>query len=459
MDRHLDRRQLLRIAGRGGAAAAAVAVVGRRGLTARTVAQEPPNFDGVELTATLIGGGAYDRLYTKLDEWQELTGARIDTSTRLAHSELNEKLRREYASGSPSFNWSSDHTIYWPEWQIALEPLRQYADEADLADFTPSVLEACTGLADGELYMIPRHVDIQLMYYRKDLFEDPKEQSDFRAKYGYDLQPPTNWQEWLDVAEFFTRPPDLFGFVAAGGGSFESLLASAGGQLLDEQNRPAWNSEQGRQALAHMVELYKVRETVPEGALQYGWDDVTQLFRTGKIAFYFEWPGWYQQLKDPSQSDVVGKFDIAKVPAGPAGPENMRTTAGSHGFTIARQSDNKDASYSAISWITSPDAEFFEFIEGGFLPVRNSVWERVRSHVEESGDELDKKRLELLQDSIANNFWTFPTRQVPQFMSVRAETLLPAIERALLGEIEVEQALEESSKAAEDLLRELGAIE
>ena len=474
----LSRRAMLRMLGVAGGAALLAACGGSpapqgaaepatqstaagatSGGAATTTAQAPASnsFTGKQLIAALIGGGSYDKLYTRLDEWQQRTGAKVDTSTRLAHGDLNTKLRQEYASGKPSFNWASDHTIFWPEWQIGLEPLDSYVDASDLADFTPSVVAACKG-SDGKLYVVPRHVDAQLMYYRKDLFADPKEQADFKAKYGYELRPPATWKEWSDVAAFFTRPPNLFGFVAAGGGDFGSLLATVGGQLLDAQNRPAWNSDTGKQALKQMVSLYKVRNSVPEGSLQYGWDDVTQLFRTGKVAFYFEWPGWYQQLKDPAQSQVVGKFDIAPIPAGPSGPQALKTLQGSHAFAIAKASENKDASADAIRWITSPDSEFFEFTEGGFLPVRTSVWSRVHDYVASKGDALDKKRLDLLQKTIKDNFWTYPSQQVPQYQAVASETLAPNIQKTLLGELSVDEALAQSATAAEAKLQELGAI-
>jgi multiple sugar transport system substrate-binding protein len=458
MKRGMSRRHLLQRTGGVGLATMALGTRQRFGGPEVAGAQDTASFQGVKLTAALIGGGSYEKLYTKLDDWQAKTGATIDTSTRLAHGELNDKLLQEYASGNPSFNWASDHTIFWPQWEIALEPLTGYFDQADLADFTPSVLDACKSLATGDVVLIPRHVDIQLMYYRTDLFGDPKEQADFKAKYGYDLTPPADWTQVGDVAEFFTRPPDLFGFVAAGGGDFETLLVSAGGTLLDEKNRPAWNSEAGKAALNYMVSLYGVRNSVPEGSLTYGWDDVTQLFRTGKVALYHEWPGWYEQLKDPAQSSVVGKFDVAKIPAGPAGSAAMRTLAGSHGFAVAKDSDNHEASADAIKWITTPEAEVFEFTEGGFLPVRTSVWEQVRTLVADQGDALDKKRLDLLQQSIAENFWTYPTQAVPAYLSVQSETLSPLVQQALLGEVGVDEALAQSAQLAEEQLTDLGAI-
>ena len=40
-------------------------------------------------------------------------------------------------------------------------------------------------------------------YYRKDLFDDPDNQAAFKAKYGYDLAPPKNYQQFGDIACFF----------------------------------------------------------------------------------------------------------------------------------------------------------------------------------------------------------------------------------------------------------------
>src|SRR3546814_2985453 len=58
--------------------------------------------------------------------------------------------------------------------------------------------------------------DLHTLSYRVDLFEDPEEQKAFRDKYGYDLAPPVTWDQYYDVAEFFTRPEEkLWGTVEA----------------------------------------------------------------------------------------------------------------------------------------------------------------------------------------------------------------------------------------------------
>ena len=58
----------------------------------------------------------------------------------------------------------------------------------------------------GPYYGMPSESPVMMMFYRKDLFSDPTEQANFKAKYGYDLAPAKTWQQFQDIAEFFTRP-------------------------------------------------------------------------------------------------------------------------------------------------------------------------------------------------------------------------------------------------------------
>ena len=58
----------------------------------------------------------------------------------------------------------------------------------------------------GTYWAYPTEGDANGWSYRKDLFEDPEEMEAFKAKYGYDLAVPTTYEQFLDIAKFFTRP-------------------------------------------------------------------------------------------------------------------------------------------------------------------------------------------------------------------------------------------------------------
>ncbi len=56
-------------------------------------------------------------------------------------------------------------------------------------------------------FALPLLGDAPLCFYRLDLFADAGHRAAFRQRYGRDLEPPTTWDEFADVAEFFNGRP------------------------------------------------------------------------------------------------------------------------------------------------------------------------------------------------------------------------------------------------------------
>ena len=57
---------------------------------------------------------------------------------------------------------------------------------------------------DGVGYGVLNDADGQVLYYRRDVLNDPANQAAFKAAVGYDLPvPPRTWQQVLDIARFF----------------------------------------------------------------------------------------------------------------------------------------------------------------------------------------------------------------------------------------------------------------
>jgi multiple sugar transport system substrate-binding protein len=66
----------------------------------------------------------------------------------------------------------------------------------------------------GETVSVACDGDYQVWAYRIDLFDNAKNQKDFKAKYGRDLEFPKTWEHHAQVAAFFTRPDQkLYGSV------------------------------------------------------------------------------------------------------------------------------------------------------------------------------------------------------------------------------------------------------
>jgi len=71
----------------------------------------------------------------------------------------------------------------------------------DLDDFIG--IDSAKG-PDGEVWQLPDQQFANLYWYRKDWFDRPELQEQFKELYGYELGVPVNWSAYEDIAEFFT---------------------------------------------------------------------------------------------------------------------------------------------------------------------------------------------------------------------------------------------------------------
>lgn len=131
---------------------------------------------------------------------------------------------------------------------------------------------------NGKPYAVASDGDFNMWIGRRDLFEDAKEQRDFKAKYGYDLKYPQTWSQQRDMAEFFHRPDQgLLGSTdlrapAWGWINFVTRYSSTGNPVQmywDDEMRPLIAGEEGVKALKHLVETTKFGS---KDALSWTWE-------------------------------------------------------------------------------------------------------------------------------------------------------------------------------------------
>lgn len=144
------------------------------------------------LNVALVAGPMYDPLYELLPDFEAKTGRRVHVAARLVHPELNAHLEEVYRSGQGAYDLVSTHNKYAPSQKHFLRPLDDWFLETELSEFIPSVLEMSR--VEGWLLSVPRNIDVRLLYYRRDLFEDPSEQEKYRALTGLELHVPGTWK-------------------------------------------------------------------------------------------------------------------------------------------------------------------------------------------------------------------------------------------------------------------------
>ena len=338
----------------------------------------------------------YDPLYGTIPAFESDTGHRVEIVARLPHPELNAFVRDAFERRMSRFDLLSTHTKYAPsqaEWLAPLDALLAEEERNDLLD-RPAELARI----GGRLLQFPRNIDVRLLHYRRDLFEDPREQAAFEREWGRPLEVPASWAELAEVAEFFSRP-SLCGFVFPGRdsglfGTFYEMLVGAGGQLFDESLRPAFDSAAGAWAAGMIADLHHVRKVTPRELPSWHYDEISASFRAGEAAMVCDWPGSYHLYTDPVTCTVWDRIGLAPLPAGPAGIH--AAYAGCHSFAIARDARCPDGAAALLRWLTSFEAQLGEARRGA-IPCRQSALSSIRRDA--AADPVETRRWALLEET------------------------------------------------------------
>ncbi len=172
----------------------------------------------------------------------------------------------------------------------------------------------------GSLIGIPWHDGPQMFIYRRDIFEEESHSAQFESRYGWRLDVPKTWEQFRQVAEFFTHPEnDEWGCICAGytdghNNVYDFLIQlwSRGGVLLDEEYRPCFDSPEGVAGLTFLRDLY--RDFMPPAALSLGSVEAGDYFAKGNVAMMWNWCGFAAVCEMPEYSNVVGKIGLAPLP-------------------------------------------------------------------------------------------------------------------------------------------------
>jgi ABC-type glycerol-3-phosphate transport system substrate-binding protein len=333
---------------------------------------------GTTLVVYTGEGELSDGVNAQIGEFEKKTGAKVKVIAE-PFTMLWDKLSIDLAAKSSAYDVlvmtietaAPYTTAGW------VEPLDKYinnpkiaAPDVDIKDFMKSQLDAYKD-KKGRICGLPYKPDVELYYYRKDLFEDPKEQKAFKEKYGYDLAPAKTWEQYFQIAEFFTRPEKkLYGSLFMGKKhiqlltNFTTRYYGTGKQFLDKNYMPTINSPEGIKVMKSF--RWELLNTTPPGTDNWEWPQTNTAFLQGLCAQHITWPGLSKMVETPDgpwgKSEVVGKVGITVPPGWKDGkPSSMM---GGWFASVSAYSKNKVAAYKLAEFLTSKDGEPLKIASG-----------------------------------------------------------------------------------------------
>jgi multiple sugar transport system substrate-binding protein len=113
----------------------------------------------------------------------------------------------------------------------------------------------------------------------------------------------------------------------------------------------------------------------PQGVSQYMEQESASLFLQGDSVFMRNVPRMYALASDPEESNIdPGQIGIAALPVAEEGIEPSSSTGGWNMFINANTED-PDAAWEFIQFMTAPEQQKFRALEGAVLPTRSALYE------------------------------------------------------------------------------------
>jgi len=435
-------------------------------------------FDGqtvvvVTQTGRSIGGPVNDFA----PEWEAMTGGRVELQ-QFAFGELFEKVITSFVTGAASYdmlifpaNWAGDFMAPGFLTPIPAEIIAGL----DWEDVVPLYAERLTTWGDT-IYALPYDGDSHMLYYRKDLVNNPQFAAEFEAQFGYPLAAPQTWAQYRDIARFFNgrtvetagRRAPIFGALEAqrrNAQSYWVFLSRAAGygkvpgnpcfffscvDMTPQVNNPGW--------VRALEDYIEIRNYGDPAMINYDVADTRIRFPAGGSVLNIDWGDIGTISVDPAQSAVKGKVGFSVLPGGeqywdyqagqwitPAEGVNHAPFIAFGGWIIgvAADSDVKEAALDFAAFMARPELVKQLAVTGGtgINPARFSQLADVDLWVGAGFDrESAEDYLGAIRDTIDH-----PNAVLDLRIRGSAEyfhTLDAEISRALVGEITPQEALD-----------------
>lgn len=305
------------------------------------------NLQQVVDECTAAAGGRYRIAYQVLPRGAD--DQRVQLVRRLAAEDdgmdilgLDITWTQEFASAEWIRHWTGDH--------------RTEAEQGTLAG------PLATARYQDRLYAAPKNTNVQLLWYRTDLVDEP----------------PQTWDEMIQDAQQLRTQGQPYRIITMGA-QYEGLVVlyntmtvSAGGQILNDAGTEAVFDDGAVQALELLHRFATAGVTSPSFTNTFE-DDARLEFQSGGGAFQLNWPFVYPAMQQGAP-ELARNVGWARYPAVAAGTPS-RVTIGGYNLAVSAYSRYPEESYEAALCLRNAEHQRFSAINDGVPPTIESVYD------------------------------------------------------------------------------------
>lgn len=220
-----------------------------------------------------------------------------------------------------------------------------------------------TAVWKGRQYGIPKHTNVQLLWYRKDLVPTP----------------PKTFDEMMQMAQQLKDQgkPYEIGFTAAQYEGYvvniNNLVKGYGGRIVNDDSTAPAVDDKTVQALTLLHKLATSGLTSP--SLSNAQEpEVFADLQNGRSAFSLNWPYVLASMKEANPA-LVPDLGYAPFPSVKPG-EPPTTTLGGMNFAISSYSRHPDEAFDAVMCMRSPEHQLQHAINAGEPPTNRTVYDQ-----------------------------------------------------------------------------------
>jgi multiple sugar transport system substrate-binding protein len=218
-----------------------------------------------------------------------------------------------------------------------------------------------TGVVEGTSYAVPWYVETRLIFYRTDLAEQA----------GF-TEAPQTWDELREMARGMQAEAGAqwgINLPAGGIGSSANILpfAWSNGVELTSGESFTLDTPEMVEALTYYQSFFTdglAPTSLGEGELEQGFID-------GSIGAFISGPWHVGILAEQGGEDFADSYTVARM------PQQVSATSfvGGSDLAVFNGSDNRDAAWKFVSWLSQPDVQvrWYEIVND--LPSVMSAWD------------------------------------------------------------------------------------
>lgn len=353
------------------------------------------------------------------------------------------KIQALWASGDSKV--IPDVAFLWPTPKYAaqgvLENLDPYIQKSGykLEDYWPGLLESAK--YNGSVYGFPRDIEVNILYYNKDLFDKAG------VKYPDDKW---TWDDFMAAADKLTVK-DASGKVkqyafASEAGKWGKWLNQNGGAILDDYRNPSkcmLDDPKSVAGIQFFADLIAKGYAMPPADLSQAGGDAA-VFQSGQAAMILQ-----NSSRISAFNEAKMNYDVAPVPTPKDG--KRWNGAGGAAWVMSAGSGKKDAAWTFLEWLQSTNGgEKIYTDRGEIFPALQST-AKSPSFMNDKPPANKQAFMTEAGGSGIGGFGYFP-----EWDEMNSTIIDPAVQKILAGEGKAADLLPEACKQIDQFLKDKG---